>query len=77
MKLFPVMAEYGHRIKEKTTDYIPYEAIEPHERQAMQNHGQTLKRLAERGGLYYCELLAVLEDRQWTEIEQSSKRKSI
>lgn len=31
------------------------------------NHcGQNLKRLAERGGLSYEEILAVLEDREWS-----------
>ena len=70
MKLFPIMAEYGGRIKTKTTDYIPYKVIEKHEEQAMLNHYQTLERLAERGGLSYTEAIAVLEDRLFTPIEQ-------
>ena len=44
MKLFPIMAEYGGRIKEKTTDYIPYAVIEKHEEQALKNHGLWLNR---------------------------------
>ena len=44
---------------------IPWSVIAPHERQADRNHGQTLKRLAERGGLSACEAVAVLEDRDW------------
>lgn len=71
MKLFPIMAEYGGRVKEKTTDYIPYAVIEPHEEQALKNHGQTFQRLAERGGLCYSEALAVLKDRDRTDVEQS------
>lgn len=48
---------------------IPYEMIKPHNKQAMDNHGgQTLTRLAQRGGLSRCEALAVLEDRQWKKI---------
>lgn len=45
-------------------EYISWEVIAPHEEQAMQNHGgQTLRRLAERGGLSWEEALSVLEDR--------------
>lgn len=39
--------------------------ITPHEDQAQRNHSQTLKRLAERGGLCPEEMLAVLEDRDY------------
>lgn len=34
-------------------------------RQAMENHGQTLERLAERGGLSLDEAAAVAERRRW------------
>jgi hypothetical protein len=44
---------------------ILWGVIEPHERQADANHGQTLERLAQRGGLSPCEAVAVLEDRDW------------
>lgn len=45
---------------------IPWGIIAPHEQQAQRNHGgQTLQRLAERGGLSPCEAVAVLEDRSW------------
>jgi hypothetical protein len=43
---------------------IPWWVIAPHEAQARINHGgQTLERLADRGGLSPTEALAVLEDR--------------
>lgn len=35
------------------------------EKQAQINHGQSLDRLAERGGLSPCEALAVVEKRAW------------
>lgn len=54
-----------------TTENIPWDAIAPHEKQAVKNHGQTLQRLAERGGLDYTEALAVLEDRDYTKVEHS------
>lgn len=53
---YPVI---GTRPKE----YIPYEVLIPHEKRAMENHGgQTLQRLAERGGLSWYEILCVLKD---------------
>lgn len=55
MKEFPIM-------KNKGKEYIPYDVIKPHEEQAMKNHGQTLDRLAERGGLGWSEAYAVLTD---------------
>ena len=42
---------------------IPWAMIAPHERQALRNHDQTLKRLAERGGLSPREAVCVLEGR--------------
>jgi hypothetical protein len=44
---------------------IPMAVLAPHEKQALQNHGQTLEKLASRGGLSASEALAVLEDRPW------------
>lgn len=56
MKEFPIMTNKGH-------EYIPYDVIKPHEEQALKNHGgQTLDRLAERGGLSWAEAYAVLTD---------------
>ena len=53
MKEFPIM-------KNKGKEYIPYDVIKPHEEQALKNHcGQTLDRLAERGGLSWAEAYAV------------------
>jgi len=44
---------------------ILWSVIAPHEDQARRNHGQTLARLAERGGLDPIEALAVIEDRDY------------
>ena len=50
---------------------VPWLLLEPHEQQAMSNHGgQTLKVLASRGGLSPCEALAVVLDRPWTECDK-------
>ncbi len=61
VEMFPVMVgKYGAE-----RSYVPWSIVAPHEQQAQRNHSQTLKRLAERGGLAPCELAAVLEDRNW------------
>ena len=45
---------------------FPWPILAPHEAQARKNYGgQSLERLAERGGLSVSELLAILEDRPW------------
>ncbi|WP_346930273.1 hypothetical protein [Clostridium sp.] len=46
-------------------EYIPLEVIKAHEKQAIINHGQTLDRLSQRGGLDWKETLCVLEDREF------------
>ena len=58
MNKFPIL---GSEPKE----YIPLDVIKVHENQALKNHGQTLKRLAERGGLGWIEALCVLENREY------------
>ena len=67
MKMFPVMA--GEKFALRS---VPWALVEPHEKQAWKNHGQTLERLAERGGLDPTELLAVLEDRRWRRTDEIS-----
>lgn len=47
---------------------IPWALIAPHNEQAERNHSQSLRRLAERGGLSPAEAVAVIEGRPWTEL---------
>lgn len=61
--MFPVQTGYPHSHEQGVC--VPLALVMPHEKQADRNHGQTLHRLAERGGLSACELAAVLEDREW------------
>ena len=70
MRRFPVLLGFmPPREREQYEDCpesIEWELLEPHRLQALKNHcGQTLERLAERGGLSPDELVAVLEDRRW------------
>ena len=79
---FPVLESIGDRQQ----IYIPYNIIAPHEAQAIKNHRQTLQRLAERGGLDWTEILAILNDKTWAEMgykfhlkpgEMESAKKSV
>ena len=56
-KTFPIM--------KSTLRSIPWEMIAPHQSRALKNHGQTLNRLAERGGLEPSEAIAILTDQPW------------
>ena len=76
-EMFPIMASMKYEFEERVKQLraggcvafvvaVPWALLVPHEEQARSNHGgQSLKRLAERGGLSACEALAVLEDRRW------------
>ena len=73
-KRFPIF-DVHDLYDDKRAD-LPWSAIEPHREQAQKNHCQTLERLAERGGLSWCETLAVLEDRPWSWMgDAEAKRK--
>ena len=68
--VFKVLKDGGREQRRYLTalgcpDFVAWSLVAPHAKQAMTNHGQTLERLDERGGLSPCELVAVLEDRKW------------
>lgn len=70
---FPILRSWNsderkHRDALGCPTSIPWDMIAPHERQADRNHYQTLKRLAERGGLSPAEAVAVLEDREYRQM---------
>lgn len=77
---FPIMLPgYGSDTKEllgrvsgPIYTRVPWAMLAPHETQARNNHSQTLKRLAERGGLAPCEAVAVLEDREHRRMTDSA-----
>lgn len=65
-KKFPILG---------TNESIDWNLIAPHEKQAMENHcGQTLDRLARRHGLSWYELLCVLLDKPFTEVEYDKEK---
>lgn len=56
---------------------IPWVVIAPHEGQAICNHGQDLEKLNKRGGLSWSEMIAVLEDRRWSRMDENTARKKV
>ena len=50
---------------------VPWAVVEPFERRAKINHGQTLARLNERGGLCPTEMYALLADKQLSDVNHS------
>lgn len=68
---FPIMQDWKKRQDGRAITSIPWGVIAPHEEQARRNHDQSLKRLAERGGLSPCEAIAVLLGRPLRQIDGS------
>jgi hypothetical protein len=58
---FPILNGNGAR--------IDLQLVIDHGGWAKDNHGQTVNRLAERGGLSWCELYAVLHNKRWEKID--------
>lgn len=56
------MNETMRVLKGVTLKSVPMAFLEPHRRQAMHNHYQTLEKLNSRGGLSAWEMLAVIYD---------------
>lgn len=54
-KMFPILNDPVIRA-------IPWDALTPHEAQAQTNHGQSLARLAQRGGLSIEEAYCILKN---------------
>ncbi len=48
---------------------VPWGLIANHRDQCIRNHGQTPERLAERGGLSPSEMVAIIEDRPWRDLD--------
>ena len=60
MKTFPILIDYKIRNYDGIRT-VPWDFIEPARKQIEANHGQTLERLAERGGLCWYEILCGLQ----------------
>ena len=62
-KGFPILGQRGV--------YVDWQLVADHGGQANTNHGQTVARLAERGGLSWCELFAVLHNQRWQKMDSN------
>lgn len=62
-KQFPVLDGGGAK--------IDWQLVADHGSQAEKNHSQTVERLAQRGGLSWCELYAVLHNKRWEKMDQN------
>lgn len=49
---------------------VDWQLVEDHGKQAQANHYQSVERLAQRGGLSWCELHAVLHNRKWQRMDE-------
>lgn len=65
---FPIMPVGGMARPRERLLTVPLAVVEEHAAQAYRNHSQTVARLKERGGLSWCELCAVLEDRPYEQL---------
>lgn len=62
-KTFPILGGQGAK--------VDFQLVADHGKQAKTNHYQTVERLAERGGLSWCELFAVLNNRKWQKMDEN------
>lgn len=61
-KAFPVLWDYTTPRSERVPLTVPWEWIEKFEHRLQRNHGQSVRRLAERGGLGASEMWAAAHD---------------
>jgi hypothetical protein len=70
-KLFPIIRPFGYT--GPLPKHVDWSAL--NEEWAQRNHGQSLVRLAERGGLVPCEIAANMERRRWRHMEMADALK--
>lgn len=72
MKMFPIHST-SRKLHLELPEAIPWSIVEPHEVWALKNHGQSLQRLAERGGLAAGEIRCVVEHRDLFSIKHGGE----
>ncbi len=70
VRRFPVLGDHRWRHL-NVPKSVPWSFVAPHEAQAQRNHGQSLERLAERGGLSPGEMVAVVEGKHWRDMPKT------
>lgn len=75
---FPILLAHRRRGEWSRRTTVPWSFLEPHEAQAQYNHGgQSLARLAERGGLGPSEMLAIVKGIYWSDTKNISDEAAI
>lgn len=64
MKTYPIIIGISQRKNYTGLREVPWNFVETARTRIESNHGQTLERLAQRGGLDWCELLYGLENKK-------------
>lgn len=64
MKTYPIIIGNSQRKNYTGLREVPWNFVETARTRIESNHGQTLERLAQRGGLDWCELLYGLENKK-------------
>lgn len=59
-RMFPVLLTVVQLRKTNIPSQLPWRLVAPYEEQARRNHGQTLERLAQRGGLSPSEIHSIV-----------------
>jgi hypothetical protein len=64
--LFPLVVDRDRSLAfPEAPTALPWPLVAAHENQALINHGQSISDLADKGGIDWSEMVAVLEDRPW------------
>lgn len=74
-KRFRIMEEYGKHVRGSYE--VPWSVMAAHEGQAQTNHGQTLTRLNERGGLSVHEALHLIRGVRWGRGDESARIRAL
>lgn len=79
IKSMPVQSRWDRKAhKMFPALFIPWGLIATHDAQAKKNHaGQDLSKLASRGGLSACEAIAIIQDRDWTAMDDQLAHKQL
>lgn len=64
MEDFPISST-SQRMLPLLPHWVPWEKVAPFETNAQRNHGQSLQRLSDRGGLTWSELRLIVEGTRW------------
>ncbi len=68
---FPVLHHYSRKPNDGLPDYVKWSLLS--EEQARENHGQTLSKLASRGGLSPCEMVGNVKGIGWCDLSRISE----